>query len=182
MLVFFIHIIHLSDKYSIHVQGLQNKWIANLSVKSYLQSPCTQRSNVWWPYPHFLWFCPISVNQIIPSSIPKNFISNKFISNPLHISLKFKHFAAQACTILLRVTYLCHVLPCDLFARRELLPHAPDHRCEHLQQGPDLDDAILWDGDLLVRVGLITTAIGQVLKQTNKSGFITDVTGKSIVF
>lgn len=81
--------------------------------------------------------------------------------------MKNKHSAAQACTFPVRVTYLCHVLPCDWFAGRELLPHAPDHSREHLQQGPDLDDAILWDGDLLVRVGLITTAIGQVLKQTS---------------
>lgn len=95
--------------------------------------------------------------------------------------LEIKLPAAHACTFPLWVAYLCDVLPCDLFAGRELLPHAPDHRREHLQQSPNLDDAILWDGDLLVRVGLIPTAIGQVLKQTNKSGFITDVTGKSVV-
>lgn len=96
--------------------------------------------------------------------------------------LEIKLPAAHACTFPLWVAYLCDVLPCDLFTGRELLPHASNHCCEHLQQGPDLDNAILWDGNLLVRVGLIPTAIGQVLKQTNKSGFITDVTGKSVVF
>lgn len=69
-----------------------------------------------------------------------------------------------ACTFPIRATYLCDVLPCDLFTGRELLPHASNHCCEHLQQGADLYDAILWDGNLLVRVSLIPTAIGQVLK------------------
>lgn len=47
ILLFLIHTVLLSDKYNVQVQGLQNKWFANLSVKSYLQSPCILRSNVW---------------------------------------------------------------------------------------------------------------------------------------
>lgn len=126
----------------------------------------------------------VSTLLVILSSICKpnhNFINTPEFYLNLILIFKFKLRSAHAFTFPLRVAYLCDVFPCDLFAGRELLPHAPDHRCEHLQQGPNLDDAILWDGNLLVRVGLIPTAIGQVLKQTNKSGFITDVTDKSVV-